>query len=81
MKNIENYIREILKSRKLHFTLIDPDEQSPEKALKIATEAIEGGTDGIMIKGSTVNVNNCHFSKRVKFRKLRVVDKLFEVCH
>ena len=55
MKNIENYIREILKSRKLHFTLIDPDEQSPEEALKIATEAIEGGTDGIMIGGSTVN--------------------------
>lgn len=55
MKDVENYIRDILKTRKLHFTLIDPDEQTPEEALKIATEAIEGGTDGIMIGGSTVN--------------------------
>ena len=55
MKDVENYIRDILKTRKLHFTLIDPDEQSPEEALEIATLAIEGGTDGIMIGGSTVN--------------------------
>ena len=55
MKDVENYIRDILKTRKLHFTLIDPDEQTPEEALEIATSAIEGGTDGIMIGGSTVN--------------------------
>ena len=55
MKDVENYIKDILKTRKLHFTLIDPDEQTPEEALKIATEAIEGGTDGIMIGGSTVD--------------------------
>ena len=55
MKNVENYIRDILKTRKIHFTLIDPDEQSPEEALEIATQAIEGGTDGIMIGGSTVD--------------------------
>lgn len=55
MKDVENYIRDILKTRKIHFTLIDPDEQTPEEALNIATEAIEGGTDGIMIGGSTVN--------------------------
>ena len=55
MKDVENYIREILKTRKLHFTLIDPDEQSPEEALDIATEAIEGGSDGVMVGGSTVN--------------------------
>lgn len=55
MKDVENYIRDILKSRKIHFTLIDPDEQTPEEALEIATHAIEGGTDGIMIGGSTVN--------------------------
>ncbi len=55
MKDVENYIRDILKTRKLHFTLIDPDEQTPEEALEIATAAIEGGTDGIMIGGSTVN--------------------------
>ncbi|WP_407453209.1 geranylgeranylglyceryl/heptaprenylglyceryl phosphate synthase [Methanobrevibacter sp.] len=55
MKDVENYIRDILKTRKIHFTLIDPDEQTPEEALEIATAAIEGGTDGIMIGGSTVN--------------------------
>ena len=55
MEDVENYIREILKSRKIHFTLIDPDEQTPEEALEIATQAIEGGTDGIMIGGSTVD--------------------------
>ncbi len=55
MKDVENYIRDILKKRKLHFTLIVPDEQTPEEALEIATQAIEGGTDGIMIGGSTVN--------------------------
>ena len=55
MKDVENYIRDILKTRKIHFTLIDPDEQSPEEALEIATQAIEGGSDGIMIGGSTVN--------------------------
>ena len=49
MKDVENYIRDILKTRKLHFTLIDPDEQTPEEALDIATQAIEGGSDGIMI--------------------------------
>ena len=55
MKDVEAYIKNILKDRKIHFTLIDPDEQTPEEALNIATEAIEGGTDGIMIGGSTVN--------------------------
>ena len=55
MKDVENYIRDILKTRKIHFTLIDPDEQTPEEALEIATQAIEGGSDGIMIGGSTVN--------------------------
>ena len=55
MKDVENYIRDILKTRKLHFTLIDPDEQTPEEALDIATQAIEGGSDGIMIGGSTVD--------------------------
>ena len=41
MKDIENYIRDILKTRKLHFTLVIHDEQTPEEALQIATEAIE----------------------------------------
>lgn len=55
MDIVEGQIRDILKTRKIHFTLIDPDEQSPETALEIVKEAIEAGTDGIMIGGSTVN--------------------------
>lgn len=36
-----------------HLTLIDPDSQSPEDAGKMAHEAFLGGTDAIMVGGST----------------------------
>ena len=52
---VESQIKDILKSRKVHLTLIDPDEQSPEGAVEIAKSAIAGGTDGIMLGGSTVD--------------------------
>ena len=52
---VENQIKDILKTRKVHLTLIDPDEQSPEGAVEIAKAAIRGGTDGIMLGGSTVD--------------------------
>ncbi|MDR2967288.1 MAG: geranylgeranylglyceryl/heptaprenylglyceryl phosphate synthase [Methanobacteriaceae archaeon] len=52
---VENQIKDILKNRKVHLTLIDPDEQSPELAVEIAKSAIAGGTDGIMLGGSTVD--------------------------
>jgi phosphoglycerol geranylgeranyltransferase len=52
---VENQIKDILKNRKVHLTLIDPDEQSPESSVKIAKSAIAGGTDGIMLGGSTVD--------------------------
>ncbi|MDR2543971.1 MAG: geranylgeranylglyceryl/heptaprenylglyceryl phosphate synthase [Methanobrevibacter sp.] len=55
MFRVEEQIREILKSRKVHLTLIDPDEQSSESAVEIAKAAIKGGTDGIMLGGSTVD--------------------------
>lgn len=51
--NVEDYIKNALKSRKLHLTLIDPEEQSPEEAAEIAKESAAGGTDGIMLGGST----------------------------
>ena len=47
MENVEQHLKEILKSRKVHLTLIDPDEQSPEEAVEIAKAAIAGGSDGI----------------------------------
>ena len=53
--NVENYIRESLKDHKIHLTLLDPEEQSPEEAVLIAIQAVSGGTDGIMLGGSTTD--------------------------
>jgi len=53
--NVENYLQDMLKEKKLHLTLIDPEEQTPEKAVEIARNAIGGGTDGIMLGGSTTD--------------------------
>jgi phosphoglycerol geranylgeranyltransferase len=39
----------------VHLTLIDPDEQTPEKAAEMARIVKEGGSDGIMIGGSGVD--------------------------
>ena len=52
MKVME-YIMEKLKKEKMHMTLIDPDEQTPDKSAEIAKEAKDAGTDAIMIGGST----------------------------
>lgn len=41
-----------LKNRKMHFTLIDPDKQTPEAAGKMALAAQNAGTDAIMVGGS-----------------------------
>ncbi len=46
-------ILEKLETRKLHFTLIDPDKQTPGKASRMACAAHRAGTDAIMIGGST----------------------------
>ena len=55
MMNVENYISQRLKNRKLHLTLLDPEEQSPDRAVEMAKEAIAGGTDGVMLGGSTTD--------------------------
>ncbi len=52
MKVME-YIEKKIRSEKMHMTLIDPDDQSPEEAARIAKEAKNAGTDVIMIGGST----------------------------
>ncbi len=46
------YIRKKRKGHVLHFTLIDPDKQSPQKAVELAKQAKEAGTDAIMVGGS-----------------------------
>lgn len=51
---MEAHLQEIInKEGKVHLTLIDPASQTPEKAAEIALAAVKGGTDAIMIGGST----------------------------
>lgn len=50
--DILEYIKEKRKSAPLHFTLIDPDKQSPEQAGEFAGKAKEFGSDAIMVGGS-----------------------------
>lgn len=51
---VEIHLQKIIdKDGKVHLTLIDPASQTPEKAAEIAREAFEGGTDAILIGGST----------------------------
>jgi len=66
MNVIEEWLEE--KKEKLHFTLIDPDKQKPEKAAKIAGISSSYGTDAIMIGGSTVN------RKRVEATTIAIKD-------
>jgi len=42
----------------LHFTLIDPDKQSSQKAAEVAARAEACGSDGIMIGGSTAGYDD-----------------------
>jgi phosphoglycerol geranylgeranyltransferase len=52
--SVEERLNKIVeKEGAVHLTLIDPDSQSPELAGKIAGEAYLGGTDAIMVGGST----------------------------
>lgn len=47
-------INDLLKQKKnLHFSLIDPDKQSPLESAKIARTCADCGTDTILIGGST----------------------------
>ncbi|MEM3412038.1 MAG: geranylgeranylglyceryl/heptaprenylglyceryl phosphate synthase [archaeon] len=48
-------ILEKMKESTLHFTLIDPDEQTPEKAGEKAKIAEESGSDAILVGGSGVD--------------------------
>lgn len=56
------------RSQKLHFTLIDPDKQTVEEAVKLAKFAKECGTDAFMIGGSspTVVINLDETVKSIK---------------
>lgn len=60
--NVEDYINETLKNHKLHFTLIDPDEQTPEEAVTIVKEAEKAGTDGILVGGSITDQDDLNLT-------------------
>ena len=51
--NVTEYLKEKMGEKRLHMTLLDPDEQSAEEAARVAGIAEGLGTDGIMIGGST----------------------------
>jgi phosphoglycerol geranylgeranyltransferase len=53
MTGVLNSINKKLKKKKLHMTLLDPDEQKPDAAAELAFEAETLGTDAIMLGGST----------------------------
>jgi phosphoglycerol geranylgeranyltransferase len=50
---VYEYIKNKLKSEKLHMVLIDPAKQSTDKSFELAEKSIAAGTDAIMIGGST----------------------------
>ncbi|WP_340820367.1 geranylgeranylglyceryl/heptaprenylglyceryl phosphate synthase [Methanolobus sp. WCC4] len=51
---VEEYLNNIVeKEGTVHLTLIDPASQTPDEAAEIARAAAEGGTDAIMVGGST----------------------------
>ncbi|WP_440956779.1 geranylgeranylglyceryl/heptaprenylglyceryl phosphate synthase [Methanosarcina sp. Mfa9] len=51
---VEAHLQKVIdKDGKVHLTLIDPASQTPEQAAAIALAAVEGGSDAIMIGGST----------------------------
>ncbi len=53
MGKVETYLKEHISTYgAIHLSLIDPFEQRPEEAAKIAYAAYEGGTDAILVGGS-----------------------------
>ena len=51
---VEEYLSEVIQKEGVaHVTLIDPASQKPEEAVRLATEAVAGGSNAIMLGGST----------------------------
>jgi phosphoglycerol geranylgeranyltransferase len=55
MTGIGDYIVDAVNRKKIHFSLLDPDKQSPERAGKIAAEVTAVGSSAIMVGGSTLS--------------------------
>jgi len=69
---VEAYFKDILKERKIHLTLLDPEEQTPEEALAISKAAVAGGSDGIMLGGSTTDANELDATAKILQENLDV---------
>ncbi|MGB1586016.1 MAG: geranylgeranylglyceryl/heptaprenylglyceryl phosphate synthase [Thermoplasmatota archaeon] len=67
---VEDYIYRHLRHGPLHFTLLDPDKQSPKEAADMAQAAAEAGSHAIMIGGSTPETAKV-LDKMVKLVKRR----------
>ena len=77
MNLVEKQFKEILENRSIHLTLLDPDEQTPEQALEIAKLAIEAGTDGILIGGSTIDFEDVENTCKILSENIEVPIILF----
>ncbi|MEM0492677.1 MAG: geranylgeranylglyceryl/heptaprenylglyceryl phosphate synthase [Candidatus Thermoplasmatota archaeon] len=53
--NTKDYIIKKTKKGKLHFSLLDPDKQKPERAGEIARIVTRAGSTAIMVGGSTLS--------------------------
>ncbi|MDO8869676.1 MAG: geranylgeranylglyceryl/heptaprenylglyceryl phosphate synthase [Methanobacteriaceae archaeon] len=74
---VEAYFKDILKERKIHLTLLDPEEQTPEEALSISKAAVSGGSDGIMLGGSTTDAAELDATAKILQENLDVPIVLF----
>ncbi len=70
MKVLESLLN-MMDTETLHMGLIDPDEQSPKTAAKIAKALENTGTDAIMVGGST-GITQENLSKTVKAIKKKI---------
>jgi phosphoglycerol geranylgeranyltransferase len=52
-RRVHYYLQRNLRWSSLHFTLLDPEKQSPERAGELAHAAQEAGSHAIMVGGST----------------------------
>ena len=55
MTGIGDYIVDLVGRKKIHFSLLDPDKQSPKVAGRIAEEVTSVGSSAIMVGGSTLS--------------------------
>jgi phosphoglycerol geranylgeranyltransferase len=52
--DVTTYILRRLRKKPLHFSLLDPDKQSPEQAGELARAVTDAGSSAIMVGGSTL---------------------------